>query len=233
MGIPNLESRRFEEIKLAYTDPFPPFAYSRSGKSEGFVIEILNAALTEMDMRAIYSPKGLEGTKKALHSGEVDGIAVFAVTPERQKVYDYSDPVIQTGAGLFVTLSEGPFDLGASADKTVCTPKEGPLADLMKVRFPALNLETVLDYPAALESVVRGKADGAALNFHVGARLAKELFPGQFKMPEKMFFETPLAVAALKGKKDKLLKRVNKGLNKNKAKGTLRMITEKWFGYMK
>ena len=231
MGIPNLESKKFEEIKLAYIDPFPPFAYSRSGKSEGFVIEILNAALTEVNLRAIYSPKGLDVIKKALCSGEVDGIAGFAVTPERQKVYDYSDPVIQTGAGLFVTVSEGPFDLGASVDKKVCTPKEGPLADLMKVRFPALNLETVLDYPAALESVVRGKADGAALNFHVGARLARELFPGQFKIPEEMFFETPLAVAVLKGKKGNLLKRVNRGLNQIKATGTLQRITNKWFTY--
>jgi hypothetical protein len=35
----------------------------------------------------------------------------------------------------------------------------------------------------------RGFRTIIALSFHVGARLAKELFPGQFKMPEKMFFE--------------------------------------------
>ncbi len=228
-----MESRKFKGIKLVHADPFPPFAYSRSGKSEGFVIEILDAALTEVDMRAIYIPRGLDVIKKAVRSGEADGIAAFGVTPERQKVFDYSDPVIQTGAGLFVTVSKGPgFDLENSVGKTVCTPKEGPLADFMKMRFPAVNLETVLDYPAALEAVARGKADGAALNFHVGARLAKELFPGQFKMPEKMFFETPLAVAALKGKKGDLLKRINIGLKRIKEKGILRAITDKWFGLM-
>ncbi len=228
-----MESRKFEGIKLAYADPFPPFAYSRSGKSEGFVIEILDAALTEVDMRAVYVPKRFELIKKALHSGEADGIAVFAVTPERQKVYDYSDPVIQTGAGLFVNASEGPgSDLEGSAGKTVCTPKEGPLTNFIKMRFPDVNLETVLDYPAALEAVVRGKADGAALNFHVGARLARELFPGQFKMPDKMFLETPLAVAALRGEKGDLLKRISRGIKRIKEKGTLRAITDKWFGHM-
>jgi ABC-type amino acid transport substrate-binding protein len=102
----------------------------------------------------------------------------------------------------------------------------------MKMSFPDVNLETVLDYHAALESVVSGKADGAALNFHVGSRVAKELFPGQFKMQEKMFFETPLAVAVLKGKKGNLLKRVNSGLKQINEKGTLRAVTAKWFGHM-
>jgi ABC-type amino acid transport substrate-binding protein len=228
-----MESGDFEEIKLAHVDPFPPFAYSKSGKSEGFVIEILDAALTEVGMGAVYVPRGLDVIKKALRSGEADGIAVLAVTPERQKVYDYSDLVVQTGAGLFVTASEDPgFDLRNSMGKTVCTPKEGPLTNFIKMRFSEVNVETVLDYPAALEAVARGKADGAALNFHVGARLAKELFPGQFKMPEKMFLETPLAVAVLKGKKGDLLKQINSGLKRIKEKGTLLTITDKWFGQM-
>jgi ABC-type amino acid transport substrate-binding protein len=226
-----MKPETFQKVKLAYVDPFPPFAYSKSGKTEGFVIEILDAALSEVDMRAIYVPKGLDVIKSALQSGEADGIAVYAVTPERQKFYDYSDSVLHTGAGLFVTVSDGRFfDLEDSAGKTVCTPKEGPLTNLIKMRFPDVNLETVLDYPAALEAVARGKADGAALNFHVGAKLARELFPGQFKMPKKMFFEMPLAVAALKGKKDDLLKLISKGLQRIKEKGTLQMITDKWFG---
>ena len=228
-----MKPRKFEEIKLAHVNPFPPFAYSSSGKSEGFGIEILDAALTEVDMRAIYVPKELDVIKRALQSGEADGIAVYAVTPERQKKYDYSDPILQTGAGLFVAVSEDPgFDLEDSAGKTVCTPKEGPLTNLIKMRFPDVKLETVLDYPAALEAVVRGKADGAALNFHVGARLAKALFPGQFIMPERMFLETPLAVAVLKGKKGDQLKHISRGLKRIKEKGTLRAITDKWFGQM-
>lgn len=229
----NTEPRKFKEIKLAHADPFPPFAYSKSGKSEGFVIEILDAALIEVDMRAIYIPRGLDVIKKVVRSGEADGIAAFGVTPERQKIFNYSDPVIQTGAGWFVTVSEDPvFDLENSEGKTVCTPKEGPLADFMKMRFPTVNLETVLDYPAALKAVAQGKADGAALNFHVGARLAKELFPGRFIMPKKMFLETPLAVAVLKGKKGDLLKRINSGLKRIQEKGTLQTVTDKWFGQM-
>ena len=134
---------------------------------------------------------------------------------------------------MFVTASEGPGSgLEDSAGKTICTPKEGPLTNFTKKRFPAMNLDTVLDYPAALEAVVRGKADGAALNFHVGARLARELFPGQFKMPDKMFFETPLAVAALKGKKGDLLKRISSGLKRINEKGTLLAVTDKWFGHI-
>ena len=220
-----------KEIKLAHVDPFPPFAYISSGQSEGFGIETLDAALKEVDMKAIYVPKGLEVIKTALHSGEADGIAVYAITPDRQKIYDYSDAVIQTGAGLFVAVSDSlDFDLEDCAGKRICTPKEGPLTNLINEKFPDVDLETVLDYPSALEAVAQGKADGAALNFHVGAKLARELFPKQFKMPEKMFFEMPLAVAVLKGKRDDMLRRINSGLKRAKEKGTLQAITDKWFG---
>ena len=225
-----MKPRKFEPIKLAYVDPFPPFAYSSSGQSEGFGIEILDAVLKEVDIKPVYIPKGLDVIKRALQSGEADGIAVYAITPERQKIYDYSDAVIQTGAGLFVAVSHSPdFDLEDCAGKKVCTPKEGPLTNLIKMSFPDVNLETVSDYPAALEAVAQGKADGAALNFHVGARLARELFPGQFKMPEKMFFFFFLAVAVLKGKRGDVLKQINKGLKRLKDKGTLQMINDKWF----
>jgi polar amino acid transport system substrate-binding protein len=91
-----MKPRKFEEIKLAYVNQFPPFAYSRSGKSEGFGIEILDAALKEVGIKAVYVPKGLDVIKRALQSGEADGIAVYAITPERQKIYDYSDPILQT-----------------------------------------------------------------------------------------------------------------------------------------
>jgi polar amino acid transport system substrate-binding protein len=95
-----------------------------------------------------------------------------------------------------------------------------------------MHLETVLDYPAALEAVALEKTDGAALNFHVGAMLAKELFPGQFKMPEKMFFEMPLSVAVMKGRKGDMLRRINSGLKRIKEKGILQEITDKWFGHV-
>lgn len=111
MGADTIESEKPEGITLTYVDPFPPFAFSRSGKSEGFVIEVLDAAL----------------------------------------------------------------------------------------------------------------------NIHVGARLARELFPGEFKIPKKIFLETPLAVAAPKGTRGDLLERINKGLKIIEEKGTRRRILNTWF----
>jgi polar amino acid transport system substrate-binding protein len=74
--------------------------------------------------------------------------------------------------------------------------------------------------------VVRGEADAAALNFHVAARLAQELHPGRFTMPTRVFLETPLAVAFLKGQKPALLERVSAGIRRVKEDEIYRRILQ-------
>ena len=87
---------------------------------------------------------------------------------------------------------------------------------------------TVEDYPAALKTVLDGKADAAALNPQVGIQLANQLFLGKFTYPKSLFLEVPLAVAVLKGTHAAFLQKVNEGLGSIKKDGTYTKIMEKW-----
>jgi polar amino acid transport system substrate-binding protein len=200
-------------IRLAYDDPFPPFAFTEDGKAKGVVIDILAGAFRRAGIEAAFVPSPMEKIQCLLDAGEVDGIAFYGVTPERSKVFDFSDPFFVTGAALFTRSPEPPAsNLKDYENKSVVTPKTGPLAEYIQREAPGVKLILVRDYLEALRSVLDGKACAAALNYHVGRDLADRLFPGCFTPPKKIFLEMPLAVAMVKGKNRPLVRRINEAL---------------------
>lgn len=218
-----------EKVRLAHDDPFPPFTVYKEGRSEGIVIDILQEALKRVNMEPVFTPAHMDKIQDLLKAGEVDGLAFLGITPERKKLYDFSDPLVITGGALFVPApNPSPADLKEFEGKSVVTPLKGPLASFIKNQFPKVNVITVEDYPAALKTVLDGKADAAALNPQVGIQLANQLFHGKFTFPKNVFLEVPLALCVLKGTHAALLQKVNEGLGSMKKDGTYSKIMEKW-----
>ena len=220
------------EIKMArlvYDNPFPPFAFEEKGKARGVCIEILSEILIRAHLQATFIPAPMQQIQSLLHSREADGIVFYAVTPERQLLFDFSDPIIVTGAALF-SKSPGPPipGLRECKNKSIVTPNTGPLREYIRKESPKAKLLLVQDYLEALKAVLEGKADIAALNIHVGRYLIDHLFNGLFALPEKVFLEVPLTVAVLKGNDPSLLSRINEGLSRLRVEGTYQRIVEKW-----
>jgi polar amino acid transport system substrate-binding protein len=220
-----------EVIRLAHDDPFAPFAMSKGGRSEGIVIDILQEALARGTVKPVFIPAHMDKVQDLVKAGEADGLALLAVNPERQQVYDFSDPLVITGGALFVgSPRPAPAGLQELEGKRVVTPRKGPLAGYIQRQFPKVDLLTVEDYPAALKAVLDGTAEAAALNPQVGMYLAGQLFPGRFTSPPRLFLELPLAAAVLKGTHASFLEQLNAGLSRIRAEGAYARIIEKWGG---
>jgi polar amino acid transport system substrate-binding protein len=222
-----VKNRIFRLVHLAH---FPPFAMSGQGKSRGLAIDLLDRILAEMDTEAVYIPVDQSGIQDLVDLGRADGIACFASTPERRMRYDFSNPLITSGGGLFIKKSDTfAGDLSSYAGKTISTPQKGPLLSHIKKKYPQIILKATRDYPEAMELVLTDKAAAAALNLHAGISLANQAYPGQFSLPGSAFQKINLAVAAPKGKCPELLQLVNEGLSRLK-KGEYHRILEKWMG---
>ncbi len=220
-----------KSIRLAYHTPFPPFAFTQEGKAEGMIIDLLSVVLSRSSLEAIFVPSTLFQVVTLIHSGEADAIACHGINPDRRKIFDFSDPLVLTGAGFFVesprpNLSE----LAECEGKTIVTPRTGPLTEYLQRSLPNAKLLLVQDYPESLRAVLDGEADAAALNIHVGSHLAGRLFPGRFTLPHKIFLEVPLGVAVLKGSPTFFLNPINEGLKLIREDGTYDQILKKWAG---
>jgi len=229
-GFPTSAGAAEATVRLTHIESFEPFAVVEKGTSKGLTVDILTEALSRVGIKAVFSGQPQEKEQEMVLKGEADGVAFFAINPERKKSFDFSDPYLITGGALFVRSPAPPCNsLKGLEGKTVATPLKGPLAGYIKKNFPAVRVLTdVKDYKATLQAVLDGKADAAALNTQVGAVLARSAFPGKFTMPEKGFLEIPVGVAVAKGTHGDFLAKLNEGLKAIMADGTYDRILAKW-----
>ena len=200
---------------MAHAESFPPYAELRDGKSQGMAVDILREAAAKAGLQIEFVVVPFEQLQRTVEDGRADAIFPTGVTPERAKTLDFSAPLLSTGGSLYVLApDQAPDELAALAGKTVVTPRTGPLAPYIEKNAPQVKVLRSASYEESLQLLVEGKADAAALNSHVGGRIADNLFPGKVNGSRRMFLEVPLAVAVKKGTQAPLLERLNRALTR-------------------
>lgn len=218
-----------QTIRVAHAESFPPYAEGREGRSEGMAVDILRAAAAKAGLQLAFVIVPFEELQRTVEDGRADAIFPTGITPERRRTLDFSAPLLSTGGSLYVRApAPAPDELAALAGKAVVTPRTGPLAAYIEKNTPQVKVLRSASYEESLAMLVEGKADAAALNSHVGSRIAEKLYPGKVNVASRMFLEVPLAVAVKKGTQSALIHEIDKGLAAIRADGTWDAINRRW-----
>ena len=176
-------------VRVGYQEDFPPFVGSGPAGPQGLAVAILMAGFEKLGTEADWVALSLAEQISALCNGEVDMLACLGVTTERQSKVVFGDPIIRTGGALFA------IERQTTELTRIVTPSAGPLVAATQAAYPTCSIVKADNYPHALSLVIEGHADAAALNFHVGRRLAEREFPGRFAVPDTTFQTVYLAPA--------------------------------------
>jgi polar amino acid transport system substrate-binding protein len=218
-----------QTVRVAHAASFPPYAEGREGRSEGMAVDILRSAAAKAGLQITFVVVPFEELQRTVEDGRAQAIFPTGVTPERRKTLDFSAPLLSTGGSLYVRAPGlAPDELAALAGKTVVTPRTGPLATYIEGNAPQVKVLRSASYEESLAMLMEGKADAAALNSHVGGRIADKLYPGKVNVASRMFLEVPLAVAVKKGTEAALIQQLDKGLAAIRADGTWDAINRRW-----
>ena len=218
-----------QTVRVAHAESFPPYASASEGRSEGMAVDILRAAATKAGLTIAFVIVPFEQLQRTVEDGRADAIFPTGITPERRKTLDFSAPLLATGGSLYVRApQQAPDDLKSLDGKTVVTPRTGPLAAYIEKNAPQVKVIRSASYEESLAMLVEGKVDAAALNSHVGGRIADKLYPGKVNVASRMFLEVPLAVAVKKGTQSELLQQLDKGLAAIRADGTWDTLNRRW-----
>jgi polar amino acid transport system substrate-binding protein len=194
-------------------------------------VDILRAAAAKAGLQLAFVAVPFEELQRTVEDGRAQAIFPTGITPERRKTLDFSAPLLSTGGSLYVRApAQAPHELAAFAGKTIVTPRTGPLAAYIEKNAPEVKVLRSASYEESLAILVEGKADAAALNSHVGGRLADKLYPGKVNEANRPFLEVPLAVAVKKGTQGELLQQLDRGLAAIRADGTWDTINRRWTG---
>jgi polar amino acid transport system substrate-binding protein len=98
-------------------EPYPPFTSpDATGHWSGWEIDLMNAICKDQKLDCVITPVAWDGIIPALTAGQIDMImSSMSITPERQKVIEFSDKYYVTPLGVAVskdaTFSMAPADL--------------------------------------------------------------------------------------------------------------------------
>ena len=229
------------------TDPqYPPQSeLKKDGTFEGFDIDVGTEIAKRLGVKLEFATPDWNIVTAGSWSGRWDfSVGSMTITTPREKVLAFSKPYYYTPAQMAASKASGITTLDGLAGKTICagaattyydwltgaldlgsyTPKEGP---------PAGSKATTLDTDRlCAETMKAGRTDfeGWLSSSTTVDQAIKDGLP-LITVGDPVYYE-PLGVAFDKSGPDptSMVAKVNEALDGMRADGTLKALSEKWFG---
>ncbi|WP_297478048.1 basic amino acid ABC transporter substrate-binding protein [Thermococcus sp.] len=213
---------------------FPPFEYKNAsnGQITGFDIDLIKLVAKKMGYdRVEIKDMDFDSLIPALQAGKVDVvIAGMTITPEREKVVDFSIPYWEADQAVLVRKGSGIKVSSVEDLKGKKIGVEKGTTGAIYVKKHLGNSSTIKEYPtyvAAIEALLNGQVDAVVLDSPVA-----EMFSKKYNSVEIVYtIKTGehYGIAVKKGNK-KLLDGINKALKEIMNSPEWNKLVEKYFG---
>lgn len=221
-------------LRVGATAEGYPHYYVENRVVKGFSAEILQAVADKIHYRLQWVTSDWVGVLGSLETGKVDTVSNFADTAVRRKKYDYTAPYYYSAAALAVSVNNTSIHaLSDMPGKSVGAVLGSNYVKVLKA-FDTQNkikLVTFEGTDVIVSSVAQGKLD-AYISGQVIllGQIKKKHLP--LKIVGETFGEVPVAMPFRKDKRGEMLRaKVNTALGELRADGTLKKISENWFGH--
>ena len=206
----------------------PPWGYVNSaGKQEGIDADIGELFGKDLGVAVQFMPLEVANRIPALTSGRVDLLfATMAMFPDRAKAVQFSKPYV---ANQIVLLAPKSIEIKTNADmnKVAISVARAAAQDteVTKNAPAGTNILRMDGDAASIQAVVSGQAQAVGGNIFYIRRL-EEAKPGMFE--QKLVFSNIYNGACTRLGEKELNAYINTFVDKIKANGELKKITDKW-----
>jgi len=215
--------------------PYAPFESQKGKDVVGFDVDLTALVAKELGVKQKYVDTPFEGIKSGqdLKTGKCDlAAAAMTITPEREKVMDFSEGYFDAHQALLVKADKAYKTLQDLNGKKVGvqTGTTGEIYIKKQVKEQSLDLKVVAyeDLGAEQQALEGGQIEAIVNDLPVWTEYVKDN-PGKFKIAAEFDTGEQYGMAVKTGNKA-LLKVVNDELKKAKEDGTYDKIYEKWIG---
>lgn len=218
------------EMTFAMTGAYPPFNFvNEDGELDGFDIDIAKAIAEKLEIKAVPITTTWDGIIAGLKGNRFDMIiGSMAITEDRLKEVNFTDPYYYDGAQFFAKAGSGLSSIedlnGGKVGVVTGTTFHEYLNDLD-------NIGEILQFDSDVDnfmSVQQGRADGLVTGKFVGLQ-AKEKYGVDIEPVGSLLYSEKIGIAIRKADED-LLQAVNAALADMIEDGTYDEISDKWFG---
>ena len=239
------ESKLTDETSIAGTDAdttftvgfdqdFPPMGFvGDDGEFTGFDLDLAAEVAKRLGKEIKYQPIAWDAKDMELTSGNIDCIWNGFSTKNREDKYTWTKPYMKNDQ-VFVVRSDSDIssfeDLaGKTVEVQIDSSAEAVLKENTELSSTFAKLQTVADFNTGFMDLEMGGADALAMNSVVANYQITKRGGEGFKVLDKPLSSEEYAVGFKLGNTI-LRDEVQKALEEMKADGTLKSISEKWFG---
>lgn len=226
-GAPAEEPR--EPLRFLGNAAIPPIISLHDGRPEGVAVDLAEALAEKAGLSITIEAMNWADAQKQVESGQADALLQINPLSERQKIFDFSDDLLESKFQIFRRGDRLDIhDLASLNGRKVGVEPSGFPAEYLKY-FPKIGLVAISDWQASFAMIRDGRLDAVVVDRWVGEY---ELY--QHKFGDIIGIDPPILtisskIAVRKGNQD-LLDRINFGIRQIKYDGTQNNIIRKWQG---
>lgn len=220
-------------LKVGVNIPFAPLCFLDRGEKVGYDIDVLNEVCAILDVVPEYVVIDWEEKDKLLASGEIDMIASgFSKTPEREKEYGMSLPLLKNAQCIVVREDEKRFKTFADLETfsvacNTASTAEYYIQDKIKYGF-GIRFNSYKNIEASFIDLKTHEADAVMVDIVLAKYFLSKEKNSRFKILQEAILPEEYVYAFRKEDKV-LIDAVNSTLKIMAEDGVLTQITKKWF----
>ena len=217
-------------LSMAMSGQYPPFNFvDDKNQLTGFDVETCSEIARRIGVSAKSLSTAWDGIIAGLLANKYELICgSMAITDERLKAIDFSDPYYRSGAQLFVkkgSAIQSVKDMeGKAIGVTLGTTYEKWVRDNIK----GADIRSYKGVPDMILEASSGRISGFVSDKIVGALAIKEK-GAPIQLAGKLLYEEKMGIALRQGNPE-LKKAINTALDNMKTDGTYAKISTKWLG---
>ena len=222
------DSKKDGKIIIATEGQFAPFNFFQGSKLTGFEIDIADAMVAKMGLKAEWKALSFDALLAGLRQDRWDMvIASHGITEDRAKAVTFTDPHYCSG-GIIVSKDGVTKTAADLKDKTISVQIGTTYFENVKKVAAVKEVKTFPQDSDARAALASGRVDAWVTDRFV-AKSSLEANPGLgLKMGDFLFVER-IASAVAKGNTS-VAAEINKALAAIQADGSYATISTKWFG---
>ncbi len=218
-------------IQIGLEGTYPPFNFvDEKGKLTGFEVDFAEAVAAKLGVKPNFQPGKWDGLLAALDVKRIDAVInQVTITPEREQKYAFSQPY--TVSGIQIIVGSGTSNIAKPADlagKRVGVVLGTSYEKWLRENVPTADIRTYDDDATRNQDLLVGRIDAILNDRLIVANLLKQ-YNGRLVAAGEPFATQKQGVAVRKDSGD-IAKAIDAAIAALRADGTLKTISEKWFG---
>jgi PAS domain S-box-containing protein len=204
-----------------------PVIYLEDSVPVGLAIDIVHAMkkyiVQPVEIKAI----DWQMAQNMVLQGDADVLIQINQTEERNKIFDFSGPLLESQFSIFVPIGKvGVSGISSLRGLNVGVEKAGLPQQLLE-KNPNITLKIIPDFIAGFKMLDTGYIDAIVVDYRVGSYVLAKHNIRNIKASGEPIAYSYSALAVKKGNK-KLLESINNALQTIKNNGTYQNVIDKW-----